>query len=120
MGSISQLTEKVSSLQEADTHHESAVAALYHEIRETSVSIAAKVDALAGGLDVQQQELSALQSKVSEVSSRVAVLFGRLDHQAEVIRSIYESPTMAEVAVEQFIEIWTRLKASSVPDCARR
>ena len=67
MGSISQLTEKVSSLQEADTRHESAVAALYHEIRETSVSIAAKVDALAGALDVQQQELSALQSTVSEV-----------------------------------------------------
>ena len=109
------LTETVASLQEADTRHESVVAALCHEMRELRVSIAERLDALLGRLDDQQQELSAVKSTASEVSQKVASLSERLDHQAEVIRSVCESPTMAEVALDQFVEIWTRWKASSVP-----
>jgi len=106
------LTETVASLQEADSRQQSAADDLRRETRELAASIAGSLDALSGRLDVHQQELSAVKSAVSDVLQKVTAVSERLDRQAEVMRSLCESPTVAEVALDQLVEIWVRLRST--------
>src|SRR6266850_469225 len=72
------LTAGVASLEEADNRQLSAITVLRQETQELSCSLNERIEALLIRLRRQQEELSAMQSTVSEVTPRVAAALERL------------------------------------------
>ena len=93
--------------------HESEIGAVRAEVRELKSSLTERIDSLCARVDVEHQELGALQSTVDGVSPRVNALVERLDRQAGAIRSIYDAQTMRENALDQLGEVLAKLKASN-------
>jgi len=71
------------------------------------------IGTLFGRLERQQEELSSLPPKFTEmISPRVAAVVDRLDKQAEAIRSVCETGIQMEVLLDEMSGVLTRLKGS--------
>ncbi|MBI3694091.1 MAG: hypothetical protein HY238_04525 [Acidobacteria bacterium] len=110
-----QLAASVASLRDANARLENEIGILRSDVILLSSSVPERLGALASRLDLQEAEVSDAKSTASEVSLMVDALVERLDQQARTIRSICEEQTVSEVALDQFVEIWTRLRTSTVP-----
>jgi chromosome segregation ATPase len=110
-----QLAVAVVALQEADARHDSALAALSRSAEELSESFSGRLDALAGQVQSQGEEVAGVKSAVSEISSSVAALSARLDRQAEAIRSLCEAQNQREAALRQLFENLGRLRVLMAP-----
>jgi chromosome segregation ATPase len=113
------LTAGVASLEEADKRQVSAVTVLRQETQELSCSLNERIESLLIRLRRQQEELSAMQSTVSEVTPRVAAALERLDHQTEAICAIQKLQVPWESAIDQLVETLTQLKSSPTPSTIR-
>jgi chromosome segregation ATPase len=81
------------------------------EAKEFSTVTVQQIEGLAARLGLHQEELTSLQSNVSEISRKVTGILERLDRQAEVIRSLRETQTRRTEALDELLGILTRLKA---------
>ncbi len=111
----SQLAAETALLREADGRHENAISALRAEMQERTASVSERLDALTARLGLQQEEISAVKSSVSDLSPRVATLVERLDRQAEAIRSLYETESHRGAAMDELVNAMGRLRALHVP-----
>ena len=115
-----QLAAAAASLQECDLRHEADLATLRAGTQEFSASATERIDGLARELGVQQEDIAAVKSAFSDVSSRVDSLVERLDRQAEALRSMCASYQQRESELDQLMDGLTRLKASRVAVAASR
>jgi hypothetical protein len=80
------------------------------------------VDALRVVVQEQAADTRALRDAMNqqlrqheELTSKVSALVERLDHHAAVIRTRCQGQSLGEAALDQFVEVWTRLKTSTAP-----
>ena len=111
-----QLSAATTSLQGVSAQHETAITALHGQMQDLSASVSGRIDTISTKLNLHDQELSGLQSTVSDLSPRVANLVERLDRQAGVIRSLHEAEAHREATLDQLIEALARLKPSHPPE----
>ena len=109
---VQRLTDTVATVQEANVRHESVVTGLYNETQELAVTLGPRLDTFSAQIEACQKDVGTIKNTLAEVCSRVSSISDRVDRHAETIRSVCEAETMAEIALDQFVEIWTRLKAS--------
>ena len=127
-----QVSSHVTALQEATARHETELgalrgetttlradtvairgetAALRTEAKDFSTSITKQVDGVSTRLGLQHEELAGLKSNISDVSRKVAGFIERLDRQAEVIRALNETQVRRAAALDELLDVLTRLKA---------
>ncbi|MBI3666492.1 MAG: hypothetical protein HY236_09780 [Acidobacteria bacterium] len=99
------------------THAETAaaLAKVRHEMQELSASLTDRMNALFTRQELQQQALSDLEPAFSTISPRVNAVAERLDRQAQAIRSIVDAQTQRDTALDQLVEIFSRMKDSWSP-----
>ncbi len=113
-GKQEQVGATVASLEQAWVEQQTAIEALKREAEALSVSMADRLDAVLGRTRLQE-ELTALKSQVTQLSEQIAGCNHRLDRQAEIVRCICEGQARGEAALDQFLEVLTRLKSVAVP-----
>ncbi|HZS52064.1 MAG TPA: hypothetical protein VFA54_14450 [Bryobacterales bacterium] len=111
----SQLAAETALLREADGRYENALGSLRAEMQERTASVSERLEALTGRLGLQQEEISAVKSSVSDLSPRVATLVERLDRQAEAIRCLYETESHRGAAMDELVNAMGRLRALHLP-----
>lgn len=91
------------------------LAALRCEAQEQSALLSDLMNSLSTRLEAQQQVLSELEPGFASISPRVEAVVERLDRQAEAIRSISGAQAQRDTALDQLVEIFTRMRNSWVP-----
>ena len=100
-----QLAADIAFLQQARVRQE-----------DLSRSFSDRVDAILGRLDLQDRDLAALRSPVSDLSTRVDAVVHKLELQSGAFRHVHEGQTRWNAALDQVIEILTRARDSSGAD----
>jgi chromosome segregation ATPase len=103
------------SLKESDARQAAELAALRGETREFSKAASERMDGLCKELGIQQEDIAAVKSTLSNFSSRVDALVERLDRQADAVRSMCSAYSQRETELEQLVDGLARLRAYPTP-----
>jgi hypothetical protein len=103
------------SLQESDVRQSSELEALRRETRASSISVSERIAGLCADLGVQQEDIAAVKTTLSTLSSRVDALVERLDRQADAVRLMHTNYSQRETELEQLVNGIAKLKAFPTP-----
>ena len=109
--SVQDLAAAVSEQRDHSRRLDAATAAL----QEADTRRAAEIDALRRDAGVQQEDIAAIKSSLSGVSTRVDGVIDRLDKQAEALRSMYATYAQRETELEQLVDGLARLRSYPAP-----
>lgn len=81
------------------------------ELQEADARLSERIDGLCKDVSVQQEDIAAFKSALSDLSMRADGLIERLDRQAETLRSMCGTYAQRETELEQLVEGLARLRA---------
>jgi chromosome segregation ATPase len=113
------LSAATDALRESGMRQAGDLEALRAETRERATAISERVDTICRELGVHQEDMEAVKTSLSGVSSRVDGVVERLDRQADALRSIYSTYAQRETELEQLVDGLARLRAYSAPAPAK-
>jgi chromosome segregation ATPase len=108
-----QLAATTASLRDAHARLDTDMAALKLQMDQLSTSTSSRVHEACRRIEGQEREISAINSGISELATRVAAAAERLERHANAIRTIHDSRQERAAVLGQVGELLDRLK--SVP-----
>jgi chromosome segregation ATPase len=104
-----QLAATTAALQGADALHSEEIGALRLQVQELSAAMT-RIDEVCRRIEGQEHEISAVNSTISELTSKMAAAAGRLERHAGAIRALYQGSQKRASALEQVVDALSRIK----------
>ena len=109
-----QLTATTASLREAYAHLDSDIGVLKRQVDQVSASTSSRVDEACRRIEGQEREISAINSGMSELASKIAAAAERLARHAHAIRTIHDSHQERTEVLGQVSQLLDRLRNAPV------
>lgn len=113
---LTDLRERTEKMTEAISEQKSVGL----EAQDLSRLLNERIETLLSRMGKQQEELSAMQSAVSDITRKIAGAVERIDRQGEVINAIQQMQKPWETTIDQLVESLIRLKSSPSQPTAPR
>ena len=124
-----ELCQAIAGSRESHGRHESDVQSLREGIRERMDWFAGRVEELGGQVAEQRQQVSDMRARVDsleplhttvgELSSKVQGWCDRLDRQGEVLHELCEAQNQRAAALDEFLVVLSRLRATTAVTAAK-
>jgi predicted nucleic acid-binding Zn-ribbon protein len=102
---------EVTALRTDTTALRGETVVLRNDVKDFTTVIMHQMDGLAARVGLHQEELSGLQSTVSDITRKVSGFIERIDRQGDVLRALNETQVRRAAALDEMLGILTRLKA---------
>jgi chromosome segregation ATPase len=103
------------SLTEADARQNVELESLRAATQEMAEAMSARIDAFCRDLSVQQEDIAAVKSTLSRYATTVEGLVGRLDRQADTLRTMCAAYAQRETELGSLVDGLARLRAYPAP-----
>jgi chromosome segregation ATPase len=104
-----QLAAATVSLQDADARHNEEIGVLRLQLQELS-SATTHIDELCRQIEGHERQITAVNSTISELTSRISAAAERLERHTGAIRALHQGSQQRTFALDQVAEVLSRMK----------